>query len=202
MEQLVQGLIDRASAGDSIARQRLLDIHREHLRRMIAARLDGRVAPRVDPSDVVQDTLLEAARKLDGYLTDRPLPFLPWLRQIAGERVIDAHRRHVQSQRRSVLREQGPPEIEDGSSEILAGWLVDKQPSPSQQVRRRERVERVKAVLEALPDRDREILMMRHLEHLKIEQIAEVLGINPGAVKARILRALLKMRDRLGAEPW
>jgi len=69
-------------------------------------------------------------------------------------------------------------------------------------VRRRERVERVKAVLEALPDRDREILMMRHLEHLKIEQIAEVLGINPGAVKARILRALLKMRDRLGAEPW
>ncbi len=202
MEQSLEGLLDRASAGDSSARQRLLDVHREHLRRMIAARLDARLASRVDPSDVVQDTLFEASRRLEGYLTNPPLPFLPWLRQIAGERVIDTHRRHLQSQRRSVLREQARPTIEDDSSEVLAGWLVDKDPSPSQQTRRRERLDEVKNALEALPDRDREILVMRHLEHLKVEEIAEVLGITAGAAKARILRALLKIRNHLGDEPW
>ena len=67
-------MIDRAGRGDEDARHKLLERYRDYLRRMVAVRLDRRVAARVDASDVVQETLVEAARRLDDYLRDRPLP--------------------------------------------------------------------------------------------------------------------------------
>ena len=76
-------LLDRAASGDSAARQQLLERHRRRLQKMISLRLDRRLAARVDPSDVVQEALADAGRKLDDYLRDRPLPFYPWLRQLA-----------------------------------------------------------------------------------------------------------------------
>jgi RNA polymerase sigma-70 factor (ECF subfamily) len=66
---------------------------------------------------------------------------------------------------------------------------------------RKERLELVRCALEALPTRDREVLAMRHLEQLEIDAIALVLGISPGTVKARILRALLKLRNVLESPP-
>src|SRR5437867_2294662 len=95
-------LLDRVGRGDGAARQQLLTRHRRRLRRMIAVRMDRRMAARVDPSDVVQETLAEADTKLPGYLRSRPLPFYPWLRQLAIERLIDLHRRHIQARKRSV----------------------------------------------------------------------------------------------------
>ena len=59
------------------------DRYRDRLRRLVAVRLDPRLAARADASDVVQEALADAARKLDGYLRDRPIPFYPWLRQLA-----------------------------------------------------------------------------------------------------------------------
>src|SRR5262245_32662781 len=100
-------LLERAAAGDAGARDRLLQRHRGRLRRMVAVRADPRLAARVDPSDVVQETLADAARKLDAYLRDRPLPFYPWLRRLAQERLAALHRRHVRAKRRSVTREAG-----------------------------------------------------------------------------------------------
>src|SRR3954463_5256867 len=99
-------LLLRAAAGDESARGRLLDRHRDRLRRMVAVRADPRLAARVDPSDVVQETLADAACKLDGYLRNRPLPFYPWLRRLAQERLAALHRQHVRAKRRSVSRGQ------------------------------------------------------------------------------------------------
>ena len=76
-------LLRQAGQGDEPARQQLLVRHRDRLKRMVAVRLDPRLAVRVDPSDVVQEALLDAAQKLDGYLRDRPVPFYPWLRRLA-----------------------------------------------------------------------------------------------------------------------
>jgi RNA polymerase sigma-70 factor, ECF subfamily len=119
-------LLDRAAAGDAGARNLLLARHRRRLRRLIAVRLDRRLAARVDPSDVVQESLAEADRRLDAYLAARPLPFYPWLRRLALERLVDLHRRHVRSQKRSVRRElplDAPPP--DESLRDLAGRLLD-----------------------------------------------------------------------------
>jgi RNA polymerase sigma-70 factor (ECF subfamily) len=98
-------LVDRASAGDQEARQQLLGRHRKRLREMVALRMDRRLIARVDPSDVVQEALTEAFQQLPNYLRNRPLPFYPWLRQLAWERLIGLHRRHLHAQKRSVRRE-------------------------------------------------------------------------------------------------
>src|SRR6516225_12117126 len=99
-------LLEKACQGDDPARQQLLARHRRRLHRMVAAHLDRRLAARVDPSDVVQEALDDAARKLDGYLRQRPLPFYPWLRRLAWERLVKLHRRHLRAHRRSVGREE------------------------------------------------------------------------------------------------
>src|SRR5262249_15431535 len=101
-----QELLERSVAGDAMARQELLVRHRARLRRMVAVRLDRRLSARVDPSDVVQEALADAAQHLDDYLRDRPLPFYPWLRQFAWERVVKTHRDHIHAQRRSIIREE------------------------------------------------------------------------------------------------
>src|SRR6516164_7795962 len=99
-------LVEQARGGDREARQQLLVRHRDRLRQMVALRMDRRLRARVDPSDVVQEALADAAQELSDYLRQRPLPFYPWLRQLAWDRLIELHRRHLHAQRRSVKREE------------------------------------------------------------------------------------------------
>src|SRR5579864_4019582 len=98
-------LLEQASRGDAAARQQLLERYRTRLRRMVAVRMDRRLAARVDPSDVVQESLADAFQNLSDYLRRRPLPFYAWLRQFAWERLLKLHRRHIHTQKRSVTRE-------------------------------------------------------------------------------------------------
>ena len=193
-----QGLLARAERGDANARRDLLERYRTYLRRMVAARLDRRLAPRVDASDIVQETLADAARRLDDYLATRPLPFFGWLRKLAGEQVIQAHRKHVLAQRRTVVRESRIPELCDDSAIAFARSFAAQDTSPSNRLLHQERDEQVLAALAGLPDRDREVLVMRHFEHLTTAEIAETLGITEGAVEGRLLRAVQRLRSRLG----
>jgi RNA polymerase sigma-70 factor, ECF subfamily len=189
-------LLDRSAAGDTDARDRLLRRHRDRLKRMIAIRIDGRLAARLDPSDIVQEALAEADAKLDSYLSDRPLPFYPWLRQIAWERLVQLHRRHIRSQRRSVAREEAIS-LSDRSAAELAQRLLARGSTPSRQALRNEARVRVRAALDALPETDREVLVLRNLEQLSVADTAEVLGLSAGAVKMRHLRALARLREAL-----
>src|SRR5436309_4126243 len=116
-------LLEAVRRGDAQARGRLLERHRSKLRRMVALRLDRRLAARVDPSDVVQESLAEAAARLDDYVRDRPLPFYPWLRRIAADRLVDAARRHLRAGRRTVEREE-PPALPGESVMELAERLI------------------------------------------------------------------------------
>jgi RNA polymerase sigma-70 factor (ECF subfamily) len=190
-------LLDRARAGDPSAPGQLLERHRLRLKRMVAVRLDRRLAPRVDPSDVVQETLAEASRKLPVYLRDRPLPFYPWLRRLAWDQLAVLHRRHVRAANRAVGREQPLP---DRSALRLADRLAARHSSPSARLRREERRGRVLNALAALPERDREVLVLRYLEELSVGEIAAVIGIDERAVYARHLRALKRLRVLLGSD--
>src|SRR5438552_1065428 len=102
----VRELLDRAADGDERAIARLLATHRARLKRMIALRIDSRLAARADPSDIVQETLIVAHERLPAYLRARPLPFYPWLRQLAFDQLIRYSRRHLRAKARSVLREE------------------------------------------------------------------------------------------------
>jgi RNA polymerase sigma-70 factor (ECF subfamily) len=190
-------LLDRAAAGDAAARGALLIRHRDRLRRMLAVRLDPRLAARVDPSDVVQDTLAEADRRLDDYLHERPLPFYPWLRQLASDRLGAEYRRHVRAGRRSVGREVPPAELPEGSVVALADRLLDRGPGPSEAARREERREQVRRALAALPPPEREVLALRYLEELSAREVGAVLGVGEEAAKKRALRALRRLQELL-----
>jgi RNA polymerase sigma-70 factor (ECF subfamily) len=188
-------LLARASDGDDLAVDRLLNRHRKKLRQMVAIRLDPRLAARVDPSDVVQEALADASVKLRDYLQDRPIPFYPWLRQLAWNRLVDLHRRHVQAEKRSVLNEERDAVAMTAESAAqLAHRLAANQTSPSQQAVTRELRERVQDALTRLRPRDREILVLTYLEQLSTSDIGIVLGISEKAVTMRHLRAL----ERIG----
>jgi RNA polymerase sigma-70 factor, ECF subfamily len=192
-------LLEAVSRGDSAARGQLLERHRPKLRRMVAVRIDRRLAARVDPSDVVQEAMALAAARLDEYVRDRPLPFYPWLRRIVSDRLADASRRHLHAGRRSVGREE-PPGLPGESVVALAERLLAANSGPSARLRRCEQRDRVRAALEALPERDRDVLVLRYLEDLSTADAAAVLGVSEGAVKMRLLRALQRLRDVLGEE--
>jgi RNA polymerase sigma-70 factor (ECF subfamily) len=192
-------LLERAGGGDLAARQLLLSRHRDRLLRMVALRLDRRLAARVDPSDIVQESLADAHRHFAEYLRDRPLPFYAWLRQFAWERVAKLYERHVKAQRRSVTREEAPP-LPGGSVAQLAQRLISSATSPSRRLIREEQRDRVRAALGLLKPGDREMLVLRYLEGLSNSEAAAVLGMSEGAVGMRHLRALERLRSLLGDE--
>jgi RNA polymerase sigma-70 factor, ECF subfamily len=192
-------LLASASRGDASARGRLLERHRPRLKRMVAVRIDRRLATRVDPSDVVQEALLDAAARLDDYLRERPIPFYPWLRRRAAGRLADAYRRHVRAARRSVGREE-PAGLPGESVLELADRLLGRESRPGAGLSRQERRAAVRAALDQLPERDREVLVLRFLEELSTADTAAVLGVGEGAVKMRVVRALGRLRDLLGEE--
>jgi RNA polymerase sigma-70 factor (ECF subfamily) len=188
-------LLRRAERGDADARGALLDRHRQRLRHMIACRMDPRLAARLDPSDMVQETLAEADRRLDHYLREQPLPFYPWLRQLAWDRLVEQHRRHLLAGRRSVLREHaGALGLPDASANHLAEQLLDRGESPSAGPQRDELRERVRGALAALAEPDREVLVLRYLEQLSAREVGAVLGVNEATAKKRALRALQRLR--------
>jgi RNA polymerase sigma-70 factor, ECF subfamily len=191
-------LLDQASTGDPEAREQLLIRHRTRLRQMIASRLDRRLTARVDPSDVVQEALADAAGKLSDYLRRRPLPFYPWLRKLAWQRLVDLHRRHVRAKSRSVTREQAQAlPLPDESAIRLADRMLATGAGPVSNLLQAELRSRVRAALDSLGSPDREVLVLRHLEQLSTKEMAAVLGISEGAVKMRQLRALARFRDEL-----
>jgi RNA polymerase sigma-70 factor (ECF subfamily) len=195
-------LLSRAGHGDAQARHELLDRHRSRLWRMVAIRLDRRVAARVDASDIVQEALIEAAGRLPDYLRDPPLPLYPWLRQIAWQHLVKCHQRHIGAQRRSVAREERADlGLTDESAAQLADYLGADDTSPSGRLIRAEDCQRMRAALDLLPPRDREVLVLRHLEQLSPSEISAVLGLSPGAVMTRHTRALERIRRLLAIGP-
>ncbi len=196
-------MLEHAARDDPSAIDRLLACHREPLRRMIAGRLDRSVVRREDASDVVQGVLLEASRRLSEYLRDPALPFQLWLRQIARDRLIDVHRRHRQALRRSIDRERplAANAFLDRSSLDLAVELRDQGATPSAEAIRRELVERFRLALEELGADDREVLVLRHFEHLTNLETAGALGLSEAAAGMRYLRALRRIRAVLGTPP-
>jgi RNA polymerase sigma-70 factor (ECF subfamily) len=194
-----QELLDQARDGDSAAVERLLTAHREPVRRMIDLRLDPAIAARVDASDVVQDVLLEASRRLDDYLARPVMPFYLWLRHIAKDHIIDAHRRHRQAQRRGVDREQPmvPAALAGKSSVELAGRLMDPERTPASAAIQHELERRLHAALLELDEADREVILMRHFEQLSNQDVAASQGLTEAAASMRYLRAMRRLRALL-----
>jgi RNA polymerase sigma-70 factor (ECF subfamily) len=195
--------IARAAGGDPEAWHDLVTGHRERLRRMVALRLDPRLRGRVDPSDIIQETFLEATRQLADYERNPPLPFYLWLRQLAGTRLAKAHRSHLGTHQRDVRREvvlpgSAMPEV---SSAVLAEHLASRENRPSEAAAHAELRHQLETLLNQLNPLDREVLVLRHFEQLHNAELARVLGLTEAAARKRYLRALERLRERLASSP-
>ena len=200
---ITQELLADVGQGKPEAVNRLLERHRTALRKLVQLRLDRKIARRVDASDVVQDVLLEANQRLKEYLADPRMPFHLWLRHLAKDRMIDMHRRHRGAQRRSLDRERSltSPQFGDQSSFDLATQLEASELTPAAASIRHELEQRFLIALDQLDEDDRDILLMRHFEHLGNSEAAEALGLSAAAAGMRHLRALRKLRVVLGERP-
>ena len=191
-------LVNRAAGGDLPARRELLRRHRTRLTRMVALRMDPRVRARFDPSDVIQDALVTADQRLSGYLREQPLPFYPWLRKIAWERLLQLHEQHIGTQKRSVGREVDQPgNIRNDSVHFLADLLVDSVTAPSAEMIREEMRRRVSETLVTLRAGDREILELLYLEQLTSTEAAAILEVTPEIVRKRHFRAIRRLSQLL-----
>jgi RNA polymerase sigma-70 factor, ECF subfamily len=194
-----QELLAGARAGDEGAINRLLERHRDALRRLVSLRMDRALNRRVDASDIVQDVLVVANRRLNDYLQDPKMPFHLWLRHMAKDRLIEAHRKHRVAERRSVDREQplvAPADL-DHSTLQLAAQLCDPELTPAAQAAWQELQRRFQAAVETLEEQDREIVLMRHFEQLSNQETAEMLELTAAAASMRYLRAMRKLRSLL-----
>ncbi len=194
-----QQLLEQAEQGNPEAVNRLLDRHRDALRRMVQLRLDHKIQRRIDVSDVVQDVLVEASRRLSDYLRNPVMSFHLWVRQIAKDRIIDAHRRHRVSAKRSVDREQplAVPAGTDRSTMQLVAQLCDPELTPAAAATQQEMTQCVERALAELSDQDCEIIIMRHYEQLTNQEIAEALSLTEPAASMRYLRAMRRLRELL-----
>ena len=169
---------------------------------MIGLRLDPAIAARVDASDVVQEVLLEASRRLDAYLREPKMPFQLWLRHIAKDHIIDAHRRHRLAQRRGVDQEQplAAAGRADASSLELAAQFCDGELTPAAAAMQQELVRRLHAAIAKLDEEEREIILLRHFEQLSNQDVAALHGLSAAGASMRHLRALRRLRELLRPE--
>jgi RNA polymerase sigma-70 factor (ECF subfamily) len=201
-----QRLLEQVERAEPCAIDELWERHRPALRRMIDARLDRALGRRVDASDVVQDVLLRASQRLGDYLRDPRMPFQLWLRQIAQDHVIDAHRRHRGAEKRSLDRERpatgrGNGAFVDRSSLDLVADLRDPALTPAAEALQDELRRRFREAIDLLDDVDREVILLRHFEQLANAEAARVLGLTEAATGMRHLRALRRLRGILGEAP-
>jgi RNA polymerase sigma-70 factor, ECF subfamily len=193
--------VERAAGGDQRAWAELLDTYRARLRRMVALRLHPRLRGRVDPSDVIQEALVEASRRLAEYRNDPAVSFYIWLRFLVGQQVLIQHRRHLGAAARDAGREvsldRGP--MPEASTDMPAEQLLAKLTTPSQFALRAERKVRLQEALDAMNPTDREIVILRNYEQLTNGEAAQALGLDKSATSKRYVRALIHLKEILSA---
>ncbi len=177
-------LLEAVGEGDSRALDELLTHHRDYLGRVIARHIDVQLQGRIDPSDIEQDTLVAASRRMEDFLTRRPTTFRIWLRHQAIERLIDARRQHLRL-KRDARRDTA---VNDASSMAIAAGLLGNR--PNEHLMRGEVIELVQQAMSTLAEPDREVLLLRHGEQLSNGEAAEILNISSAAASKRYGRAL------------
>jgi RNA polymerase sigma-70 factor (ECF subfamily) len=195
-----EALLARARAGDEGTLGRLLDSYRNYLRLMAGTQMGPALKARVDPSDLVQEALLEAHRDFAHFGGGSEPELLAWLRRILARNLVDQARRH-QAQARDYSRQESLEALMEQSGSDLLQALAARGPSPSSQASRREQGVLLADALERLSPDYREVIVLRNLQHLPFEEVAQRMGRKPGAVRMLWARALEKLGQEMGAAP-
>jgi RNA polymerase sigma-70 factor (ECF subfamily) len=188
----------RVRNGDRRELAALFCAQQERLRRWVELRLDPRLRGRLSPADVVQDVYLAAERRLAHFGRSIDMPFSVWVRLLAGQCLIDTHRRHLGAEARDVGREVGLPGVSPASSVVnIAALLAGDLTTPSEAAIRKETHNLLLDAVEAMDPLDREVLELRHFDELSNDEVARRLEIPKGTASKRYVRALGRLRTVL-----
>lgn len=196
-------LLSQAAKGDSSAVERLLSKHQTRLERIVRLRLDRRLQGRVGASDVVQEAMIDAARRMSDYARQPTMPFFLWLRYLTTDRLLNTHRQHLGTQKRDAEREVSlyRRPMPEACSVSLAQQLLGQLTSPSQAVVRAELQVMLQDILNTMDPVDREVLVLRNFEQLTTTETAQVLGIKRSTASKRYISALKRLRQAIRSVP-
>ena len=200
-----QELLQRANGGDRNALGELMEIYRPKIQRVIEFRIDSGLRGRVDASDVLQETFVEAVRRFDYFLQNKKTSLFLWLRFLALQKLDELYRHHFGAQKRDANREVSifrQPNKNETTAQIAAQLLGDLT-SPSRALLRDEARDMIESALTSLDELDQEVLALRHFEQLSNHEVAEALGIQSAAASKRFVRALQRLKaiiDEYGEE--
>jgi RNA polymerase sigma-70 factor (ECF subfamily) len=188
-----------ARSGQGLALGKLLEGYRSYLVLLARVRIDAQLQGKVSPSDVVQETFLEAHRGFGQFRGTTESELVAWLRKILASNLANQARRYRGTQRRDVRLERSLADEIDRSSQALERALAAQVSSPSQQAAKREQGVLLATVLEQLPSEYREVIVLRHLEELSFPEVAHRMGKTEASVKNLWARALGRLRREMGA---
>ena len=188
-----------ARAGSREALGKLLEATRRYLLTIARQELDPDLRAKNSPSDVVQETFVEAQRAFGDFQGDTEAELLAWLRQVLLHRVGNLRRRYRDTQKRRLAREVTLGG--DDSSEGLGGGLAAKMPSPSGQAMEQEQDQALQAALGRLPEDYRRVITLRYQEQLPFEEIGRLLQRSPDAARKLWARAVERLHEELDQPP-
>jgi RNA polymerase sigma-70 factor, ECF subfamily len=173
-----------------------LDQFRDYLALLARLQLGPQARARLDPSDLVQQTLLDAHRQRDQFRGQTEAELAAWLRRILSCNLADAMRALGRA-KRDVAREQSLAGALDDSSLQLEGWLIALQSSPSAKAARNEELLRLASALSELPEAQRDAVELHHLHGCPLAEVAASLSRTEAAVAGLLRRALKRLRELL-----
>lgn len=175
----------------------LLDLYRSYLSLLARIEVGPRLQRKIDPSDLVQETLLDAHRQFSRFEGTTEAQFLAWLRCILAGRAANTVRHYLGTQSRNVQQELEVQlnESFDRVSGHLSQIAIATSESPSQQAQRREQAVLIADALHQLPDDYRDVIVLRHWDELTFPEIAQRLNRSVDSVEKLWLRALGKLKQ-------
>jgi len=192
-------LIAEARRGDEAASGKLMELYRNYLRLVARSLIGGALKVKLDPSDLVQETFLKAHRDFAQFAGGTERELVAWLRQILV-RSLANQAKHHRRQARDQQRQESLENLLEQSSLTIQLALASQAPSPSEAASRREQAVLLADAVDRLPAHYREAFVLRTLEHVPFEEIANRMGRSTAAVRMLWTRAVKNLNQMLKSE--
>ncbi len=189
----IKVLIRLAQGGEKDALGALLEAHRAYLQMLARRHLDGRLAARLDDSDLVQQTCISVQRNFKNFQGAEVAEFVAWLRDIHQKNLHNAIRDHIGAQKRAIGREEG---LVDAPA-VEARRVRADSATPSQRAMRGEEAVKLAQTMERLPPDQREAVRLRYLEGMALAEIAQQMNRSEAAAVGLLKRGMQNLRKHL-----
>jgi RNA polymerase sigma-70 factor (ECF subfamily) len=186
-------LLSSARAGSRVALGQLFELSRGYLFKVAQLEQDFRLQAKTSPSDFVQDTFFEAHRDFAAFRGATEAEFLAWMRRLLVNNIANVTRTYCQTNKRAISREH----LLEHEGLIDT---PDDDPSPSWVAMAREQALAFDKALESLPDAYRRVIILRNGEERRWDEIASAIGTSANAARKLWLRAVGRLRQKMGQD--